>query len=352
MNTITTKDGTQIYYKDWGAGQPVVFSHGWPLSSDSWEAQMLFLASNGYRCIAHDHRGHGRSSQPWNGNEMNTYADDLATLMDTLNLKNAVLIGFSAGGGEVARYIGRHGTKRVAKAALISAITPLMLKTAANPGGLPVEVFDGIRANSIADPDSVRVSSHAQWRVCYYLKKGQTDKAREIADFAGEVYSVAGLTAKGVFMEATTNYDGAFEWLAKIEEHYNEPGPLMAFCSRYKAQTGDSRFDSELQKRLKALFQKGMENISMNDFHAEPTDGVAINGQNDLVRSFGLRRGDVIVAVGGIRTHTFAQYSYIRDLQPSPKLNLIVWQDNTYHEIKASPPNRRFGVNFGDYNPN
>ena len=125
MNTITTKDGTQIYYKDWGAGQPVVFSHGWPLSSDSWESQMLFLASNGYRCIAHDRRGHGRSSQPWNGNEMNTYADDLATLMDTLDLKNAVLIGFSAGGGEVA--------------------------TAANPGGLPIEVFDGIRANSIAD---------------------------------------------------------------------------------------------------------------------------------------------------------------------------------------------------------
>jgi non-heme chloroperoxidase len=151
MNTITTKDGTQIYYKDWGSGQPVVFSHGWPLSSDSWEAQMLFLATNGYRCIAHDRRGHGRSSQPWNGNEMNTYADDLATLMDTLDLKNAVMIGFSAGGGEVARYIGRHGTKRLAKAALISAVPPLMLKTAANPGGLPMEKFDAIRLGSITD---------------------------------------------------------------------------------------------------------------------------------------------------------------------------------------------------------
>ena len=151
MNTITTKDGTQIYYKDWGAGQPVVFSHGWPLSSGSWEAQMLFLASNGYRCIGHDRRGHGRSSQPWNGNEMDTYADDLAELIETLGLKDAVLIGFSAGGGEVARYIGRHGTKRVAKAALISAVPPLMLKTVANPGGLPMEVFDKIRLGCAAD---------------------------------------------------------------------------------------------------------------------------------------------------------------------------------------------------------
>ncbi len=151
MSTITMKDGTEIYYKDWGTGQPVVFSHGWPLSADSWEAQMMFLASSGYRCIAHDRRGHGRSSQPWDGNDMDTYADDLAELIETLNLKDAVLIGFSAGGGEVARYIGRHGTKRLAKAALISAVPPLMLKTAANPGGLPIAKFDEIRQGSIAD---------------------------------------------------------------------------------------------------------------------------------------------------------------------------------------------------------
>ncbi len=151
MSTITTKDGTQIYYKEWGTGQPVVFSHGWPLNSDSWEAQMFFLAANGYRCIAHDRRGHGRSSQPWNGNDMDTYADDLSELIEMLDLKDIFLIGFSAGGGEVARYIGRHGTKRVAKIALIAAVPPFRLKTAANPDGEPMEKFDKTRADSIAD---------------------------------------------------------------------------------------------------------------------------------------------------------------------------------------------------------
>ncbi len=151
MAIITTKDRTEIYYKDWGNGQPVVFSHGWPLSSDAWEDQMFFLADRGYRCVAHDRRGHGRSSQPWDGNDMDTYADDLAALVEELDLKDAVHVGHSTGGGEVARYIGRHGTKRVAKAVLISAVPPIMVKTPANPGGLPLETFDQIRAAIVAD---------------------------------------------------------------------------------------------------------------------------------------------------------------------------------------------------------
>jgi non-heme chloroperoxidase len=151
MGILKTKDSVSIYYKDWGNGQPIVFSHGWPLTADAWENQMLFLASNGYRAIGHDRRGHGRSDQPWMRNDMDGYADDLAQLIESLNLKDVVLVGHSAGGGEIARYIGRHGTKRVAKAVLVGSVTPIMLKTASNPGGLPLKVFDGIRANYLAD---------------------------------------------------------------------------------------------------------------------------------------------------------------------------------------------------------
>src|SRR6267154_5976314 len=151
MPMITTKDGTHIYYKDWGTGQPIVFSHGWPLTADDWDGQMLFFGQKGYRVIAHDRRGHGRSTQTWDGNDMDTYADDLAALTEKLDLKSAIHVGHSTGGGEVTGYIGRHGTKRVAKAALIGAIPPLMLKTAANPGGLPIEVFDTLRAGVQSD---------------------------------------------------------------------------------------------------------------------------------------------------------------------------------------------------------
>jgi len=150
-DTITLRDGTRIYYKDWGKGQPVVFSHGWPLSADAWEDQMVFLGLRGYRCIAHDRRGHGRSSQPWDGNDMDTYADDLAAVVESLDLRDAIHVGHSTGGGEVARYIGRHGTERVAKAVLIGAVPPLMLKTASNPGGLPMEAFDAVRKGVLAD---------------------------------------------------------------------------------------------------------------------------------------------------------------------------------------------------------
>ncbi|WP_269537848.1 alpha/beta fold hydrolase [Cerasicoccus fimbriatus] len=151
MSTFTTKDGTSIYYKDWGTGPVVSFSHGWPLTADAWEAQMFHLASNGFRCIAHDRRGHGRSSQPWHGNDMDTYADDLAQLFEFLDVDDVMMVGHSTGGGEVARYIGRHGTQRVSKAVLMGAVPPIMLKTEANPGGLPMEVFDGFRAAYIAD---------------------------------------------------------------------------------------------------------------------------------------------------------------------------------------------------------
>src|SRR5260370_31245567 len=151
MNMITTKDGTELYFKDWGTGRPVVFSHGWPLTADAWDAQMLFLGDHGFRVIAHDRRGHGRSSQPWNGNDMDTYADDLAARMETLDLKHATLVGHSTGGGEVARYIGRHGSTHVSKAVLIASVPPLMLKTKNNPGGLPISVFDQIRAGVVAD---------------------------------------------------------------------------------------------------------------------------------------------------------------------------------------------------------
>ncbi len=151
MPAITTKDATQIYYKDWGTGQPIVFSHGWPLTADDWDAQMLFFGQQGYRVIAHDRRGHGRSSQTWDGNEMDTYADDLAALFEALELKDAIMVGHSTGGGEVARYLGRHGSARVANAVLISAVPPLMVKTEKNPGGLPISVFDDLRAQLVAN---------------------------------------------------------------------------------------------------------------------------------------------------------------------------------------------------------
>src|SRR5271163_314685 len=188
MATITTKDGTEIYYKDWGTGQPVVFSHGWPLSSDAFEDQMFFLSARGYRCIAADRRGHGRSSQPGNGNDMDTYADDLAALTEKLDLKDAIHVGHSTGGGEVARYIGRHGTKRVSKAVLISAVPPLMVKTPANPAGLPIEVFDGLRAGVQADrAQCLRDSFFLQGMIAGFPAAYECIKAFSETDFTEDL---------------------------------------------------------------------------------------------------------------------------------------------------------------------
>ncbi len=188
MPTIKTSDGTEIYYKDWGSGQPIVFSHGWPLSSDAFEDQMFFLAERGYRCIAHDRRGHGRSSQPWTGNDMDTYADDLAALTAALDLQNAVHVGHSTGGGEVARYIGRHGTKRVAKAVLISAVPPLMLKTAANPSGTPKEAFDQLRTAVIADRSQF-------WKDLSMPFYGYNRPGAKVSEGVRESFSLQGMMA-------------------------------------------------------------------------------------------------------------------------------------------------------------
>jgi tetratricopeptide (TPR) repeat protein len=204
------------------------------------------------------------------------------------------------------------------------------------------------KANA-AGANSIRMTTYASWAIRAYLRKGQTEKARQIADTAGEVYSSAGLEAKAEFLEATGKPAEAFEWFVKNEERYNESGPLMRFCVRHKQKTGDSRFDAELQKRLRQLFPRGVEKVTLADFKTPPTDGVVVQEENELTRKAGLKFGDVIVGTYGIRVHNFAQYGYAREISDQPELTLIVWQGNAYREIRASPPNRRFGAEFGTY---
>jgi tetratricopeptide (TPR) repeat protein len=199
------------------------------------------------------------------------------------------------------------------------------------------------------DPDAVRVASHSVWRVQYCLKTGQVEKARQIADEAAEVYSYRGLEAKALFLEQTTNFDGAFEWFSKIEERYNDSNPLLNFCFRYQIKAQDDRFKPEVKKRLGKLFPHGLENVALNDLHGPPPDGVLIRQENDLVKSAGLKAGDVIVAVYGTRVHNLLQYYYARDLKPNPQLDLIAWQTNSYREFNPSPPHHRFGVEFDTY---
>jgi hypothetical protein len=183
------------------------------------------------------------------------------------------------------------------------------------------------------------------------LKKGQIEKARQIADEGGEVYSSVGLEAKATFFEMTTNYTDAFVWFAKLEERYDKPGPLIAFCGRYKNLTGDSRFEPEVKKRVKKMFPDGMEQVSLTDFQGPPADGVHIRQQNDLLTAAGLRAGDVIVALNGTRTHTFNQYMFVRELLTGPEMNLIVWNSKGYRAVKASPPDHKFNADFRDYRP-
>lgn len=202
-----------------------------------------------------------------------------------------------------------------------------------------------------ADPDTVRASNYSLWRVRYYLKKGDFTRARVIADFGGEVYSYDGLEAEAVYFETTSNYPEAFDWYKKIEDRYEDSAPLIAFCVRYKALTGGKQFDAELQQRIPKLFPKGIEKVSLSDFQQPPRDGILIEGQNDVLQSYGLRQGDVIVAVNGTRTQTMNQYTYVRDSLTVPEMDLIVWQGSAYHTVRASPPNHRFGVDFGDYKP-
>jgi hypothetical protein len=351
----------------WPASKPINWHWHWypviPLPETTYDADArlrCFLASDyPNEQMVIDGLEHMHDIAPWNNRLLKaiidrkyhghpTYEQAMALYQDKMAYSASALADLA---NAVAEQPEKYG-KLLSQAAELDPFYYYNLASYAflhNQEDLCAKYYD---LASEKDLNSIRVADYAIWRVNYYLKKGNTEKARQIADFAAEVYSHNGLQAKINFLEATGDYDGAFQYCVKIEERYEDAGPLVDFCQRYKAKTGDNRFEGEVQKRIQAYFPEGMEKVELKDFQAPATDGAVFHQQNDLMKAASLKRGDVVVAINGIRVHTFKQYAYVRGLRINiPEMDLVVWQGDAYREIKASPPNHMFGVDMGDYLP-